>query len=559
MIVRGAWCFVAAVLLPSTALALPTPDAIVGLVNVMPVLFAGVASAATGLYLLLRRLLGGKAGDFLAGLSLGGFVLVVTLAGLAIHSWGEARAARRIRDIGVYLRCDPAVHAQRRSRDRGVHRSWQRLRNAREVRWDEFLALASTNHGPGTAFLSTHKVSLRYHTGIPAFERNGELQRFEYVREPELPARLDELDIDVLYLNGFDPRHYPLAMAPPEIVRRLRTIPRVMFVKDPPGRSRFVDLDGRLQPVDLATELVDWPVRREHWIRDDRPVAFANAFHHLDDEVVARSLGDEETYLVVPFNSRWRHPDMYQVSYLAKLITAKRPELVIKIDFNSSQISRHLEQAARTLDGRPFVVVGISKYDWVYQGLDFAYNVREALDRDPERFRLLGYSARLPEAAAHVFAAARASGPTAALADRSFATLSGGEKQRVSIASALAQFGRRAADTANRPAEVLLLDEPTASLDLGYQLDVTSTLRRLNTERATSMVVSTHDLNFAASVCDQAVQLRDGRVLAVGPLGDVLRPDTVEALYGVEAAVDRHAAAGHLTVVPLARQGGPGR
>ena len=150
--------------------------------------------------------------------------------------------------------------------------------------------------------------------------------------------------------------------------------------------------------------------------------------------------------------------------------------------------------------------------------------------------------------------AALAETGTANLEQRSFMTLSGGEKQRVVIASALAQFGRRAADTGRRPVEVLLLDEPTASLDLGYQLDIASTIRRLNNDRSTAIVISTHDLNFAASVCDQVVLLRQGCVLAAGPIHEILRPDTVKALYNVAAVVEQHATAGHLTIVPLARR-----
>ena len=143
---------------------------------------------------------------------------------------------------------------------------------------------------------------------------------------------------------------------------------------------------------------------------------------------------------------------------------------------------------------------------------------------------------------------------TADLEQRSFMTLSGGEKQRVVIASALAQFGRRAADAGRRPSEVLLLDEPTASLDLGYQLDIASTIRRLNKDRSTAVVVSTHDLNFATSVCDHVVLLRQGCVLAAGPIHKILRPDTVKDLYDVDVVVEQHAVAGHLTITPLARR-----
>jgi iron complex transport system ATP-binding protein len=132
---------------------------------------------------------------------------------------------------------------------------------------------------------------------------------------------------------------------------------------------------------------------------------------------------------------------------------------------------------------------------------------------------------------------------TAHLAHRLYTTLSGGEKQRVVIASALAQA-----------ADVLLLDEPTASLDLGYQLDVAALLARLNRERGVTMIVATHDLNLAASLCDSLVLVREGRVLAQGATRDVLTSSMVRELYGVDADVAFHDRAGHLTVIPVARQ-----
>ena len=151
---------------------------------------------------------------------------------------------------------------------------------------------------------------------------------------------------------------------------------------------------------------------------------------------------------------------------------------------------------------------------------------------------------------------------TLELERRPFSTLSGGEKQRVIIASALTQLWPSAGDDVDKapPTErVLLLDEPTASLDLGYQLEIAAILRALNAERGTTMVVSTHDLNFAASVCADLVLLREGRVVAAGPTETVLTAANVRALYDVEVDVHAHAAAGHLTVVPITRtsSGGP--
>ena len=131
---------------------------------------------------------------------------------------------------------------------------------------------------------------------------------------------------------------------------------------------------------------------------------------------------------------------------------------------------------------------------------------------------------------------------TAALEARQFATLSGGEKQRVVIASALAQSS-----------DILLLDEPTTALDIGFQFEIASLLSALNRERGTTMVVSTHDLNFAAMLCTELVLLKAGRVLAAGATKDVLTAANIRRLYDVDADVTFHPRAGHLTVVPLAR------
>jgi len=104
---------------------------------------------------------------------------------------------------------------------------------------------------------------------------------------------------------------------------------------------------------------------------------------------------------------------------------------------------------------------------------------------------------------------------------------------------------------------VLLLDEPTASLDLAYQLEIRSILLQLNQQRKVTVVVSTHDLNLAAGLCRHLILLDRGRVLAAGPAEDMLKPALIQQLYGVDVDISVHARTGRLTVVPLARTGQP--
>ena len=119
------------------------------------------------------------------------------------------------------------------------------------------------------------------------------------------------------------------------------------------------------------------------------------------------------------------------------------------------------------------------------------------------------------------------------LAERSVMELSGGERQRTVIARALTQ-------TPN----VLLLDEPTAFLDLQHQLEICSVLRSLKEERDLTIVIVSHDLNMASQYCDRIVMLKGGEMFATGSPNDVMRPDLLEAVYGCGVLVDAHPQSG---------------
>ena len=119
------------------------------------------------------------------------------------------------------------------------------------------------------------------------------------------------------------------------------------------------------------------------------------------------------------------------------------------------------------------------------------------------------------------------------LADRLVTDVSGGERQRAIIARALAQNPK-----------ILLLDEPTAFLDLHHQLDIARILRRLNQDRGLTVVLVSHDLNLASQYCDQLLMLDHGHMVKTGTPEDVIMPDVLEQVYGCAVLVDRHPQSG---------------
>jgi iron complex transport system ATP-binding protein len=156
------------------------------------------------------------------------------------------------------------------------------------------------------------------------------------------------------------------------------------------------------------------------------------------------------------------------------------------------------------------------------------------------RFAHLGFLGLESDDDLAIARAALARTDAAHLADRPFDALSGGERQRVLLARALAQQSR-----------LLLLDEPTAFLDLQHRLEVHALLVDLVRRDGLTVLVVSHDLNLAARYADRLVLLRCGTIAADGTPDEVLRPDAIREVYRVDVEIARDPTTGRPFVVPL--------
>ncbi|NIQ40179.1 MAG: ATP-binding cassette domain-containing protein [Proteobacteria bacterium] len=118
---------------------------------------------------------------------------------------------------------------------------------------------------------------------------------------------------------------------------------------------------------------------------------------------------------------------------------------------------------------------------------------------------------------------------TLEVAHRPFNELSGGEKQRIFIARAVAQ-----------ETDLILLDEPTANLDIRHQVQFYNLMTTLNTEKSITIVTVSHEINLASEFCKNILLLNEGSVFALGKPGDVITKKNIEAVYQTPVLVDQN-------------------
>ncbi|WP_163850033.1 ABC transporter ATP-binding protein [Pseudooceanicola aestuarii] len=214
---------------------------------------------------------------------------------------------------------------------------------------------------------------------------------------------------------------------------------------------------------------------------------------------------------------------------LARLLKPRRGQVLLDGKAIHRLPTRALAQVLGLLPQSPLAPEGITVADLVGRG------------RTPHHGMMGRWGAADDAAVARALEAS----DLADLADRAVDELSGGQRQRCWIAMALAQ-----------EPEILLLDEPTTYLDIVHQLDVLDLLQQLNRREGTTMALVLHDLNMAARYADRIVAMAGGQVIVEGTPEQVITPDNLRVVFGLEAQVLPDPVSGRPLLIPVGRAGG---
>lgn len=126
------------------------------------------------------------------------------------------------------------------------------------------------------------------------------------------------------------------------------------------------------------------------------------------------------------------------------------------------------------------------------------------------------------------------------LKDKLITEISGGERQRVVIARALAQ----------NPS-IILLDEPTSHLDINHQIEILNLLKRLNQEKSTTIVIVIHDINIASRYSDEIIMINEGKIVGIGRPEEVITKKNIEETYNLKVIIEKNRVTNKIYLTPI--------
>ncbi len=448
----------AAALYAGNALALPTPDTLIGLAQLGPVAYAALTGFLSALGLGAARKASKRwhSGRGLLAMSIGLAVALVALAVTAAAWIGQRKDEAHARDVASYLRCDDAFHNfVAESRIRAHLRA-----HGTPIPFTEIAARVAADTDDGTVLVTIGGPTaprLSYDAGFFAAGREGRLRRFSFAYAGELKGFLAAqgdagergrraliLDCSAACLLLPEPSQDPELWA---LVKSFRSFNWIL-VNDPSGaadparvRPRLLAEHGYvaaadgslLRSVETPPKESAWPVRDESlYFRDEAHVRFPNWTRLLSAEELPALMAEPGTYIVAPYYGRLRHPTwqrellmehlrerigpqaadhahgirLQRAAYTAAATSALTRAHVLMVDLSSATASKDIQNVVEQLRGKPFFIVSMTSLDWVHGGLDVASAVHKDSARSGAPFGYLGATLQLADHAARASLAA---------------------------------------------------------------------------------------------------------------------------------------------------------
>ena len=210
----------------------------------------------------------------------------------------------------------------------------------------------------------------------------------------------------------------------------------------------------------------------------------------------------------------------------ARLLKPKRGNVILDGKSIYELPTQHLAKQIGLLPQSPIVPAGITVADLVARG----------------RFPYQNLFGQLGKEDYEAISGAMEAMGIMELADKSVDSLSGGQRQRVWIALVLAQN-----------TDILLLDEPTTYLDIAYQVEILDCLARLNKARKTTIVAILHDINLSIRYADHIFAMKKGKLIAEGNPKDIITPDLMQTIYGMDSTIINDPETGDPYVIPRSK------
>lgn len=410
------------VLLWSTPVfALPTPDALVNVFQVFPVIMSTLIGLLTGLGVYLKKHfseLKDPVGSLLKTSIILFICLIVSLMALT-YNIAQNSNSDRLKNLEMYFRSDISLD-QLEMEAVEQQDYWFSSGTVSHLSFDELANFSEYSEDP--ILIDLGRVKLRHDSGFLAIPYKGTLKKFVFIYPPELYNYLQNIiksdknshKRPLIFYNWDNFtiwRSFSRFGNLKELLQefdQVYALPRVLMsdVEKLNNTNNFIKIctinpeTGQIEETDRIKGIVQYPVRNEGMVFNEKFGAYPNLLKLIPTMQFLNIIGDSEVQIVAPFNSLYRTRKVYEY-FIRRYLKSIDLGRIRYIDFNSTEISKELIALSHDLKDKKFVTIGLTKQDWIYMGVDIAHNVWTEYGRnDPSSFKFIGSTVQMAEIAA---------------------------------------------------------------------------------------------------------------------------------------------------------------